>query len=406
MESQFQGLSTISGALVTGQTRFQPALLVEMSKSNDEAESEIIDQIWPAVELANCSMPGHGRVVRSMILLAKAGKPFVRAGKGTVVRRLTENAYADEIDALYCGKHQRYPAKSSSLVPTAFSQEAIDSLIRSILPPKLASTPPRDTDDLYISGLDSLTTFEALDALRSAILPHRSHPEISWLSADIFYSHPSIQQLSQLLLAFLNHGVVPERENSNAKMSKTFDHFAKLLKHSPLPQDLDPSPHGLSVVLTGTTGTLGAHLLEELATNPEISSIFCLNRSLLAEQHWHDRCVQRNISGHPERAMVEFFTVNFGIEDFGLDYSTQPKFTMSCDLIIHAAWKVDFNQDLSSFADNIKSVLTLANWSISSTTRPRIAFFFLRSALLARGTQHIIMAKEYQKHLSRTGRPR
>jgi len=115
MESQFQGLSTISGALVTGQTRFQPALLVEMSKSNDEAESEIIDQIWPAVELANCSMPGHGRVVRSMILLAKAGKPFVRAGKGTVVRRLTENAYADEIDALYCGKHQRYPAKSSSL---------------------------------------------------------------------------------------------------------------------------------------------------------------------------------------------------------------------------------------------------------------------------------------------------
>jgi len=157
-------------------------------------------------------------------------------------------------------------------------------------------------------------------------------------------------------------------------MSKTFDHFAKLLNHSPLPQDLDPSPHGLSVVLTGTTGTLGAHLLEELATNPEISSIFCLNRSLLAEQHWHDRCVQRNISGHPERAMVEFFTVNFGIEDFGLDYSTQSKFTKSCDLIIHAAWKVDFNQDLSSFADNIKSVLTLANWSISSTTRPRIGF--------------------------------
>ncbi len=100
MESQLQGLPTISGAKVTGQNRFQPALLVEMSKSNDEAESEIIDQIWPAVGLVNCSMPGHGRVVRSMILLAKAGKPFARAGKGTVVRRLTENAYADEIDAL------------------------------------------------------------------------------------------------------------------------------------------------------------------------------------------------------------------------------------------------------------------------------------------------------------------
>ena len=42
--------------------------------------------------------------------------------------------------------------------------------------------------------------------------------------------------------------------------------------------------------------------------------------------------------------------------------------------MIHIAWKVDFNQALGSFAENIQSVQTLAEWSSSSLHRPRIIF--------------------------------
>ena len=374
MEKQLQGSPLISGALVTGQNRFQPALLLELKTTMDKNESDLIDQVWPAVESANSNMPGHGQIVRSMILLAKVDKPFIRAGKGTIVRKLTENAYADDIEELYSGRHQRLPIKASPLVATAFSSEAIDNLIRSILPSSLNAGKLKDSDNLYISGLDSLKTIESVEALRSSLLPHRALSKMSWLTVETFYNNPSIGQLSQLVLAFLNHGVVPQRRDRIAKMSETLESFAGSLALS----QMLPTPHlklqGLSIALTGTTGTLGTYLLEEFSRNPAISRIYCLNRSSMAEQMWHDYCAQRHIVRPQNTPELIFITVNFGLEDLGLDCSRYPNLTKECDFIVHVAWKVDFNQDLSSFAENIRSVQTFANWSSSSPRRPRIIF--------------------------------
>ena len=212
MESQLQALPMISGALVTGQNRFQPALILGMNNANSKSDDELIDQVWPAVELARTNMPGHGRIVRSMILLAKIDKPLVRAGKGTVVRKLTENAYAEEIGDLYSRRPERISTKPSPLVATAFSSDTTDKLIRSILQSTLNAAELKDSDNLYISGLDSLKTTEAVETLRSSLLPHRTPSEISWLSAETFYNNPTISQLSQLVLAFLNHGIIPQKK--------------------------------------------------------------------------------------------------------------------------------------------------------------------------------------------------
>ena len=374
MESQLQGSPNISGALVTGQNRFQPALLIEMKTPNDKDENGSIDQLWPAVESANTNMPGHGRIVRSMILLAKADKPFVRAGKGTVVRKLTENAYAEEIEHLYSGRYPQLLTKPSPLVATAFSSDATENLIRSILPSTLNADKIKDSDDLYISGLDSLKTMEAVEALRSSLLPHRAPSKMSWLSAETFYNNPSISQLSQLVLAFLNHGVVPKKKDRIAKMSEILESFASSLTYAQMPPASDRKLRGLSIALTGTTGTLGTYLLEEFSRDPIVSRIYCLNRSSTAEQQWHDECARRDIGKSPDIAKLTFITVNFGLEGLGLDYSCYPNLTKGCDFIVHTAWKVDFNQDLSSFAENIRSVQTLANWSNSSPRRPRIIF--------------------------------
>lgn len=374
MESQLQGLPIISGALVTGQNRFQPALLIEMNESNGKSEKDLIDQVWPAIESANVNMPGHGRIIRSMILLAKSDKPFVRAGKGTVVRKLTEIAYADEIRDLYSGRDQRFSAKPSPLVATVFSSNATDKLIRSILPSTLNGDKLKGSDNLYVSGLDSLKTMETVEALRSSLLPHRAPSKISWLSAETFYNNPSISQLSQLVLAFLNHGVVPQKKDRIAKMSEIFENFASSLTLSRMPPASDRKLQGLSIALTGTTGTLGTYLLDEYCRDPMVSRIYCLNRSSMAEERWHDSCARRETAISPDTAKLTFITVNFSLENLGLNYSDYANLVEVCDLIVHTAWKVDFNQDLSSFAENIQSVQTLAKWSISSPCRPRIVF--------------------------------
>ena len=133
-------------------------------------------------------------------------------------------------------------------------------------------------------------------------------------------------------------------------------------------------PQGLSVALTGTTGTLGIYLLDEFSRNPMISRIFCLNRSPIAEQQWHDSCAQRDGGNVPDNARLTFITVNFGLENLGLDSSSFANITEECDMIVHTAWKVDFNQNLSSFAENIQSIRTMIDWTIASARRPRILF--------------------------------
>ena len=235
MESQLLGSSMIVGALVTGQNRSQPALLIETNNIDSKTDDELTDQIWPAVESANNNMAGHGRIVRSMILLAKRDKPFLRAGKGTVVRKLTENAYADQIRELYSRRPEQMSTKPLPLVATAFSSDATDKLIRSILCSTLEVDELKDSDNLYISGLDSLKTAEAVEALRSSLLPHRTRSEVSWLSAEFFYNDPTISQLSQHLLAFLNHGIKPQKKDRITRLSETFGKFAGSMPLSGIP---------------------------------------------------------------------------------------------------------------------------------------------------------------------------
>ncbi|KAL8982154.1 MAG: hypothetical protein Q9177_005357 [Variospora cf. flavescens] len=101
METKLSGHPLLSGALVRGQGRVQPALLVE-TKEESTDQSAFLERLWPAVEEANALVPGHARIIRSLILIvSEQKKPFVRAAKGTIVRNLTEANYKDEIEALY-----------------------------------------------------------------------------------------------------------------------------------------------------------------------------------------------------------------------------------------------------------------------------------------------------------------
>lgn len=102
MELVIQGHPLLVGALIVGQGRGRAALLVQPKPNTGLDDEVLIQEIWPIVEQAHIP---HGQVgiPRENIVVAKADRPFVRAAKGTIVRKLTERAYADEIEALYDG---------------------------------------------------------------------------------------------------------------------------------------------------------------------------------------------------------------------------------------------------------------------------------------------------------------
>ena len=375
MESQLQSLPDVSGALITGTGHLQPALILELRKSVTVVnEAEVTESLWAAIESANAVMPAHGRVVRSLVLIAPVEKPFVRAGKGTVVRKLTEDLYSQEIRDLYARQIQSVPSKKvAALSATAFTLDAVKSLVRSIIPTGPHTDEIKDNDDLYIFGMDSLKTVEALVALRSALLAHRNLSQLTWLTSETFYRNPTIAQLSQLVLSFLNEGTIPEKPNRVAKMSKLFEQYYRFLPFSSSPLSIREENQNLSVAITGTTGILGSYLLERLLEHPRISRIFCLNRSSKAQDVSLEKQNGKS-DAMPQGKKIRFLTVDLVQNELGLADDDWSEVTKECDLILHVAWKVDFNQSLPSFTENIESLLPLVAWSSSSPRRPRIVF--------------------------------
>ena len=91
-------------ALITGQSRLQPAAILELVEpvsGSDFLRAQLIDKIWPVIEEANMDSPAYGQLTKSHIILSDSNKPFQRTGKGSMRRAATLDLYAMELDELY-----------------------------------------------------------------------------------------------------------------------------------------------------------------------------------------------------------------------------------------------------------------------------------------------------------------
>jgi acyl-CoA synthetase (AMP-forming)/AMP-acid ligase II len=103
IESLLNAHPSVVSAIVCGQSRIQISLLVEPKHSPIDgiSRSTLLRDIWPIVERANQDQPQVGRITQDLVVFTKPGKLMVRAGKGTVLRRMTEDLYRQELDEIY-----------------------------------------------------------------------------------------------------------------------------------------------------------------------------------------------------------------------------------------------------------------------------------------------------------------
>jgi hypothetical protein len=100
METKLQAHSALKGNLLFGDGYTSCGLLLE-PRDNGMRGDELVEKIWGAVEEANALVPEHARVSRDKVLVADSERPFARAAKGTVVRKLTLGLYGKEIEEAY-----------------------------------------------------------------------------------------------------------------------------------------------------------------------------------------------------------------------------------------------------------------------------------------------------------------
>ncbi|RAK95699.1 NRPS-like enzyme [Aspergillus ibericus CBS 121593] len=356
----------VSVALVAGAQRFQASLLIELvdNKALDADErTAFMERIWPSIQQANSVCPAHARIAKTHVLLARPEKPLPRSAKGIVQRAAALSMYAEELDALYADADRLSDEFIRKCVSSITGWDDIDQ-----------------SDNWFQRGMDSLQAMTTARHLRQGF-------QMADITPNLIYLHPSLSDLTKAIIQLVNHQTAPEDTTHHPlqERDRLLHHFQSQLTTTPPP---NPPPFNPSakhtVILTGSTGTLGTHLLHILQTHPAISHIHCFNRKPTPDalHHQHTQSTLHHLPP-PSRSLTTFWTVDLSRPYFGLNETTYHTLQSTTTLIIHNAWPVNFNLSLSSFTPHLTGLTNLLNFATASPRQSHIVYISSISAVMS-----------------------
>jgi thioester reductase-like protein len=384
----------VKNALFVGEHQFLPSLLIELRDEvavSDERESrEMIDKLWGIISEANLQAPRFSRVPKSLIYILRPTETFNRSGKMTVQRQLTVLKFAAQIDALYSAAGEGLLSEGLELTDPS-SPESIKSLAKKLYAQLLDSDEGApivgDDDNVFELGMDSLQVTVAVQKLKAAFRAQNLDVDTSKIGPHFFYTSPSSNKLAQAIDLLINgvrvdnahaENAIEEGTNRQTYMQAMVDKYT-----TGLDVELEAKntrTDNLTVMLTGSTGSLGSYLLHSLIENPRITKVICLNRSADAQKRQTVGNKRKGLltpwdSLDAQATPVEFLTADLSKPDLGLGEETYNQLLCSVDAIIHNAWKVDFNHTIESFEKgHIAGTRHLIDLSRKCTYRAPILF--------------------------------
>lgn len=375
IEETMLGHPAIKGAIVVGDQRFQPALILEPVKipADKAAAESLIADVWPLVEQVNKLTVSHGRILRDFIVISDPERPFARSPKGSIQRNPTIRDYKDFIDKVYNqvdeGVDMQGEVTLDLTSKDTLTQSLVDVLVRQIGNTKVS----QDTD-LFSVGVDSVQVIRLAKLLRSGLELGHVAVDKNAIAPRVIYANPTPKALAERLFPML----AGEGSHNNETSHEVEALAEMVLKYTTnLPSlnmaKTDPADDAQTVLVTGTTGSLGAYMLDRLVSNPRVHKIVALNRG-------DDGGQSRQAKFNSDRGLttdflkVEFLGVDLSQPDWALDPAKYDELLANADRIIHNAWPVNFVISISSFEPYIRGVRHLVDFSNKAAKRVPIAF--------------------------------
>ena len=385
----------IAAALVIGAQRFQAALLIEPAKIGKDKElspaerAAFIEGVWPIIEEANKDAPTHARIVKSHILMTHPQKPMLRAGKGTVQRSGTLRIYADDIESLYTDADTMSGDRGSQGLETINCLD--DSAVSLFINKSLLSITkwPRldENENIFTFGMDSLQALLLVRELRQGLA-------VPTVALTTVYTNPSVSALTKAILRLSRHqqdSMASQEQERRQRLSNFFREYQdKIDRLRTSPTEMQETNNNV-VILTGSTGALGSHILDTLLLVDPITHIYCLNRATDSLALQKTRNQSYGLRMQLDASRVTFLTADLSQEHLGLQQEIFHKLISTATLIIHNAWPVNFNLSLPAFRTQLDSLVNLIDFTAESTASPRLFFISSISSVMSYGSssQHI-----------------
>lgn len=412
LEAGLRSNPKVKGAMVVGSGQFQPAALLDVGDEppqNPEEKATLVEEIKPAIDEANRHAPAHGKLEPQLALFAEPDRPVQYLGQGKIQRAKTYELYKDDIEEIY--RQVEDPDNQSDLTRDETprvdfgDRESIGGWLHEALEGIVGKENFQDVDGdtaLFEAGMDSLHVLRLVRAIKLQAKKsqdkHQLSPEM--LTPRIVYSHPSLNELADYLLhlatGLSDADMDPQNVDSGYSSAKSGDESTnpqvitdqmeallnKYLRTIPEGGTVSDrrhhaSPEGATVLLTGSTGSLGTYLLHELLNDPSVRHIVCLDRAANASERYKDNARARGLPVAPthqhgqdqedrhqadNQTTLEFLQVDLADRKqyLGLGRETYMHLAATATHILHAAWPVNFNLSLASFEPAVAGVANLA----------------------------------------------
>src|ERR1700761_7853417 len=140
----------------------------------------------------------------------------------------------------------------------------------------------RSGGDLFDQGFDSLnSTFlrhRIVGALKS--VPDEKYKAAARnIPSNFVYAHPSIEELARAVSALVRGDANSSDDAKRAAVEAMIARYSEGFDDPVIQTRMTAHSTGAVVLLTGSTGGLGSHILEILLSNPSVERVYAFNRS-------------------------------------------------------------------------------------------------------------------------------
>jgi thioester reductase-like protein len=365
-EHTLQADEHVAEAVVFGVGQVCAGLIIVPAKGLDSlSEDDYLRLIQPTIDAANAQAEAHAKVDREHIrvLKANAADDCPKTDKGTVIRAAFYKKFEELIESVY----EDAERASAAQLQLGFDETVgwLKQLLFEILgldPTSAAQV--ADDSDFFALGLDSLGAYRMYSRIMRALDLGSKAADVT---GNVCFEYPSVTSLASYLSA-LRSGAAYSKRSETAEMQALIDRYGTFACHAR--QDAG-SPR--VVLLTGVTGSLGAHVLAALLRDPAIERVYCLNRGSEPHARTLESLEARGVRAASER--VVSFSADLSKPGFGLPDGS----LRGVNLVIHNAWSVNFNMGVASFEHHIRGARNLLDFSFAANAR----YFFVSSVSAA-----------------------
>ncbi|HEY6078895.1 MAG TPA: SDR family oxidoreductase [Polyangiaceae bacterium] len=381
-EHTVQSDKHVAEAVVFGVGQVSVGLIIVPAKGYDAvSEDEFLQLVQPTIDSANAQAEAHAKLDREHIrvLKADAADDCPKTDKGTVIRA----AFYKKFESLIKSVYEDAERATGGQLQLDFEgmQVWLEQLVVDVLklePARVAQL--SGETDFFTVGLDSLGAYRMYSRIVRTL---DLGPRVSEVAGNVCFEYPSVKALASYLSA-LRSGEQYSKRSEIEEMQVLIERYGSFAARAVG----DAGPPRVAL-LTGVTGSLGAHVLGTLLQTPGIEKIYCLNRGSDPHARTIESLEARGVDVPLER--VESFSADLTRPDFGLD----PELLSSVNLVIHNAWSVNFNMGVSSFENQIQGTRNLLDFSFRSNAR-----FFLVSSVSAAVRSGSVVPESHLEHLT------